>query len=143
MYELTSKLACFGQLSTLPILASEDTRRNEDEECTIRQIVRHVCTALKRYFEAHLFKKVETANRRLVLDSVPPDSFAQKSIAPFNYYRVSLFFVAVSGERRAGGRFGIEIGIASTERQIESGNDTRTDKLVVEYEIHLQMVTSE
>ena len=82
---------CFDlclQLSTLPILASEEISRNEDEECSVRQIVRHVCAALRRYFEAHLFKKVETTSRRVMLDSGPSDTPGQNFLMS-NYYKVN------------------------------------------------------
>ncbi|XP_065215830.1 protein mahjong isoform X2 [Planococcus citri] len=69
-------------LSTLPILASEDTRRNEDEECSVRQIVRQVCAALKRYFEAHLFLKTENTRRAFMRDTISPDTKGQNLILP-------------------------------------------------------------
>lgn len=38
----------------------DETRRlSEDEEGAARQIVRHVCLALKRYLEAHLCIRAE------------------------------------------------------------------------------------
>lgn len=50
----------YNVISTLPILSvEEDLTLNEDAECAARQIVRHVCVAFKRYFEAHLFIKAE------------------------------------------------------------------------------------
>jgi hypothetical protein len=52
------------QISTLPILSVEDEATlNDDEECAARQIVRHVCVALKRYLEAHLCIKAENLRR--------------------------------------------------------------------------------
>lgn len=52
------------QISTLPILSVEDEATlNDDEECSARQIVRHVCVALKRYLEAHLCIKAENLRR--------------------------------------------------------------------------------
>ena len=52
------------QISTLPILSVEDEATlNDDEECAARQIVRHVCVALKRYLEAHLCIKIENLRR--------------------------------------------------------------------------------
>lgn len=77
------------QLSTLPILASEDIRRNDDEECSVRQIVRHVCTALKRYFEAHLFLKTENTRRAFMRDTILPDAKGQNLILPS--YKVRYF----------------------------------------------------
>lgn len=41
----------------------EENALNEDEECSARQIVRHVCVALKRYFEAHLYIRAEQLRR--------------------------------------------------------------------------------
>lgn len=35
----------------------DNNELNEDVECASRQIVRHVCVALKRYMESHLFYK--------------------------------------------------------------------------------------
>lgn len=37
---------------------------NGDVECASRQIVRHVCVALKRYMESHLFYKYNTFMRQ-------------------------------------------------------------------------------
>ncbi|XP_045489571.1 protein mahjong isoform X2 [Pieris rapae] len=46
----------YNVISTLPILGSdeEELRVSDDETCAARQIVRHVCVALRRYFEPHL-----------------------------------------------------------------------------------------
>lgn len=50
----------YNVISTLPILSvEEESVLNDDAECAARQIVRHVCVAFKRYFEAHLFIKAE------------------------------------------------------------------------------------
>lgn len=43
---------------------------NEDEECSARQIVRHVCVALKKYLEAHLYIRSEQVRRAHVRDSI-------------------------------------------------------------------------
>jgi len=41
-----------------PSNSNEDTNAiNDDVECASKQLVRHVCVALKRYMEAHLFFK--------------------------------------------------------------------------------------
>ncbi|KAJ9579265.1 hypothetical protein L9F63_024628, partial [Diploptera punctata] len=54
----------YNVISTLPILSVEDEATlNDDEECAARQIVRHVCVALKRYLEAHLCIKIENLRR--------------------------------------------------------------------------------
>lgn len=37
----------------------EDSTPNDDVECASRQLVRHVCVALKRYMESHLFYKYQ------------------------------------------------------------------------------------
>lgn len=55
---------CF-KIATLPILLpdTDNNQLNEDQECAARQIVRHVCVAYRRYFEAHLAAKVELLRR--------------------------------------------------------------------------------
>ncbi|KAI5729591.1 hypothetical protein M8J76_004335 [Diaphorina citri] len=56
----------YNVMSTLDILAEDETMRealNEDARCSARQIVRHVCVALKKYLEAHLFLRVEAIKR--------------------------------------------------------------------------------
>lgn len=51
------------QISVLKILNpsnnddDDNNELNEDVECASRQMVRHVCVALKRYMESHLFYK--------------------------------------------------------------------------------------
>ncbi|XP_037947089.1 protein mahjong isoform X2 [Teleopsis dalmanni] len=40
-----------------PTSSEDNTETNEDVECASRQLVRHVCVALKRYMESHLFYK--------------------------------------------------------------------------------------
>lgn len=47
----------------------EEAALNEDEECSARQIVRHVCVALKRYFEAHLYIRAEQLRRAHMRES--------------------------------------------------------------------------
>ncbi|XP_075168895.1 lisH and WD40 domain-containing protein mahjong isoform X2 [Haematobia irritans] len=52
----------YNVISVLKILNpsnnnDENNELNEDVECASRQIVRHVCVALKRYMESHLFYK--------------------------------------------------------------------------------------
>lgn len=60
----------YNVMSTLPILAvEEEATLNEDEECSARQIVRHVCVALKRYLEAHLYLKAEQLRRAHLRES--------------------------------------------------------------------------
>lgn len=43
---------------------SENNTLNEDVECASRQIVRHVCVALKRYMESHLFYRYNSFMRQ-------------------------------------------------------------------------------
>lgn len=64
----------YNVVSTLPILSIDDAPENinEDEECSARQIVRHVCVALKRYFEAHLYIRSEQLKRAHFRDSSEP-----------------------------------------------------------------------
>ncbi|XP_050302636.1 protein mahjong isoform X2 [Anthonomus grandis grandis] len=53
-------------ISTLPILQPDhdaNGQPNEDQECSARQIVRHVCLAYRRYLEAHLYHKAEPIQR--------------------------------------------------------------------------------
>ncbi|XP_023037597.1 protein mahjong isoform X2 [Drosophila willistoni] len=53
----------YNVISVLKILdpthneGNNDLDINDDEECASRQMVRHVCVALKRYIEAHFFYK--------------------------------------------------------------------------------------
>ncbi|XP_052843160.1 LOW QUALITY PROTEIN: protein mahjong [Drosophila gunungcola] len=53
----------YNVISVLKILdpshndSDNDSEINEDVECASRQMVRHVCVALKRYMEAHFFYK--------------------------------------------------------------------------------------
>lgn len=53
----------FNVISVLPILGTEDHTLNDDEECAARQLVRHVCVALKKYMESHLFYKYAQISR--------------------------------------------------------------------------------
>lgn len=57
----------------MPILSVEDdTNLNDDEENSARQIVRHVCVALKRYLEAHLCIKAENVRRTQLRETGSP-----------------------------------------------------------------------
>ncbi|KAH8252480.1 hypothetical protein KR032_000207, partial [Drosophila birchii] len=53
----------YNVISVLKILdpthndSDNESEINEDQECASRQMVRHVCVALKRYMEAHFFYK--------------------------------------------------------------------------------------
>ncbi|XP_072941245.1 protein mahjong [Epargyreus clarus] len=74
----------YNVISTLPILGSdeEEARVSDDETCAARQIVRHVCVALRRYLEAHLRLRAAQVARQLG-DNVPelPPYKASKSSA--------------------------------------------------------------
>lgn len=85
---LKKNILFFLQISVLPILGTEDHNLNDDDECAARQMVRHVCVALKRYMESHLFYKYTQLSRL----SVPTGSTA--SAAPL--FRVSYEIVIFS-----------------------------------------------
>lgn len=52
-------------ISVLPILSnSEDYNLNDDEECAMKQVMRHVCVTLKKYFESHLYYKYTHVSRQ-------------------------------------------------------------------------------
>ncbi|XP_041989164.1 protein mahjong isoform X2 [Aricia agestis] len=74
----------YNVISTLPILGAdeEESRVSDDETCAARQIVRHVCVALRRYFEAHLRLRAAQVLRQQG-DNVPepPPYKASKSSA--------------------------------------------------------------
>lgn len=55
----------YNVISVLPILShpAEENDLTADEETAERQVVRHVCVALKKYFESHLFYKYTQATR--------------------------------------------------------------------------------
>ncbi|XP_058458144.1 protein mahjong isoform X3 [Malaya genurostris] len=55
----------YNVISVLPILLSTDEYNlNDDEECAARQVVRHVCVALKKFFENHLYYKYSQVTRQ-------------------------------------------------------------------------------
>lgn len=55
----------YNVISVLPILRPADEYHlNDDEECAARQVVRHVCVALKKYFENHLYYKYNQVTRQ-------------------------------------------------------------------------------
>lgn len=57
----------YNVIATLQILSNEDLPPlNEDAESAARQIVRHVCVAIKKYMESHLYGKVEHLRRTQV-----------------------------------------------------------------------------
>lgn len=56
-------LVSFNKISVLPILGIEDHNLNDDEECAARQLVRHVCVAIKKYMESHLYYKYTQVSR--------------------------------------------------------------------------------
>lgn len=55
----------YNVISVLPILShpAEDNDLSADEENAERQVVRHVCVAMKKYFESHLFYKFTQVTR--------------------------------------------------------------------------------
>ncbi|CAH0730545.1 unnamed protein product, partial [Brenthis ino] len=74
----------YNVISTLPILGSdeEESRVSDDETCAARQIVRHVCVALRRYFEAHLrIRAAQVARQQGDNMPEPPPYKASKSSA--------------------------------------------------------------
>ncbi|XP_062558301.1 protein mahjong isoform X4 [Armigeres subalbatus] len=54
----------YNVIAVLPILLPDDYHLNDDEECAARQVVRHVCVALKKYFENHLYYKYNQVTRQ-------------------------------------------------------------------------------
>ncbi|KFB51317.1 hypothetical protein ZHAS_00019370 [Anopheles sinensis] len=55
----------YNVISVLPILSNSDEFEiNDDEEASERQVVRHVCVALKKYFENHLYYKYLQVTRQ-------------------------------------------------------------------------------
>lgn len=55
----------YNVISVLPILSQSNDELNlsADEENAERQVIRHVCVAIKKYFESHLFYKYTTVVR--------------------------------------------------------------------------------
>uniref|UniRef100_A0A182SUR4 LisH domain-containing protein n=1 Tax=Anopheles maculatus TaxID=74869 RepID=A0A182SUR4_9DIPT len=55
----------YNVIAVLPVLVvSDDYQMNEDEEASERQVIRHVCVALKKYFENHLYYKYIQVTRQ-------------------------------------------------------------------------------
>nr|XP_040232824.2 protein mahjong isoform X2 [Anopheles coluzzii] len=55
----------YNVIAVLPLLVvSDDYQMNEDEEAAERQVIRHVCIALKKYFENHLYYKYIQVTRQ-------------------------------------------------------------------------------
>lgn len=72
----------YNVISTLPILSADDdeSRVSEDETCAARQIVRHVCVALRRYLEAQLrLRAAQVARQQGDNVPEPPPYKASKS----------------------------------------------------------------
>jgi HIV-1 Vpr-binding protein len=63
----------YNVISILPILSqtSEDYNLTADEENAERQVIRHVCVSLKKYFESHLFFKYTQVMRNSTKITVP------------------------------------------------------------------------
>lgn len=53
----------YNVISVLPILSPEEHSLNDDEECSARQLIRHVCMSLKKYMESHLYYKYTQITR--------------------------------------------------------------------------------
>ena len=75
------------QISTQEILRTDrdiETFMTEDMTFTARQNVRHVCVALKKYFEAHLGIKADEIRREQTNEYISPvsESSAYKVEAP-------------------------------------------------------------
>lgn len=51
-------------IAVLPLLLNADYNLNDDEECAARQVMRHVCVTLKKYFESHLYYKYTHVTRQ-------------------------------------------------------------------------------
>ena len=65
------------QISTQEILRTDrdiETFMTEDMTFTARQNVRHVCVALKKYFEAHLGIKADEIRREQTNEYISPVS---------------------------------------------------------------------
>ncbi|CAB3222495.1 unnamed protein product [Arctia plantaginis] len=72
----------YNVISTLPILSADEdeSKVSEDETCAARQIVRHVCVALRRYLEAHLrLRAAQVARQHGDTVPEPPPYKASKS----------------------------------------------------------------
>uniref|UniRef100_A0A182R188 Uncharacterized protein n=1 Tax=Anopheles farauti TaxID=69004 RepID=A0A182R188_9DIPT len=55
----------YNVIAVLPVLVvSDDYQMNEDEEAAERQVIRHVCATLKKYFENHLYYKYIQVTRQ-------------------------------------------------------------------------------
>ncbi|XP_053657788.1 protein mahjong [Anopheles marshallii] len=55
----------YNVIAVLPVLVvSDDYQMNEDEEASERQVIRHVCIAMKKYFENHLYYKYIQVTRQ-------------------------------------------------------------------------------
>lgn len=75
------------QISILPILNPDNDdapldRFTEDMECSARQLVRHVCVALKRYMESHLYFKYQSFMRHQILGSPDSPTGVVKAVKP-------------------------------------------------------------
>lgn len=83
---------CYNVISTLPILSTDDDHLalNDDIVCAARQIVRHVCVALKRYLEAHLYIKSEQLKRSIMLQFLP---YKVNTISIDSYFFVALLCI--------------------------------------------------
>lgn len=97
-------------------MGHEDHTLNDDEECAARQMVRHVCVALKRYMESHLYYKY-TQMSRLTEPPAAPPSGAQ-------LFRVSFKMFTFSQKKKNG--FSSEMHLWISGTKIHIGNDNGT-----------------
>lgn len=59
-------LFCFFKLSTLSILRPEEAELlSDDEVLDKRQVAKHTCLALRRYFDAHLYIRADALRRSI------------------------------------------------------------------------------
>lgn len=77
------------KISVLPIVQptySDENNLNDDEECAARQMVRHVCVALKRYMESHLFYKYTQTSRLNEQSNIPVQPIFRVSYQRVEFY---------------------------------------------------------
>lgn len=76
----------------MPILGDEHNL-NEDETCAARQLIRHVCVALKKYMESHLYYKYSQVSRLNTFGTHGPSTSGQLSfrVQDLSFVRQFLF----------------------------------------------------
>ena len=71
----------YNVISILPILSTtDDYNLNDDEESAARQVVRHVCVAMKKYFENHLYYKYIQVTRQQNPNGAQPQTVFRVSV---------------------------------------------------------------